>query len=234
MLRTTFGQLVEMLEDECGISSASSRGNDNRAYLQRLIKRQYEFLCDENDWTFLHIGNDEATKTLQAGEQFYDFPTAMGGANNTIKAETFYGNVWVPLIYGITPADYTAMNPATNQRADPQIKWRIYSDRQFEVWPMPATNGSLVRFSGRKNPEPLVSDTSRADMDDQLIVLYCAAEVLAKQNQKDADLKLAAAKARLIQMKAGYTDRTRVRMGMGCHGDDQRGWPRIRAFPASV
>lgn len=207
-------------------------GNDNRAYLQRLLKRQYEFLCDEFDWSFLHIGNDDATKTLQAGERFYDFPVKMD-LKNTVLADTFYGNVWVPLVYGIDMQNYTSMNPELNQRADPQTNWRVYSDRQFEVWPMPASNGKLVRFTGKKLPEVLVGDTSRADMDDLLIVLYVAAEVLAKQSSKDGELKLAAAKQRMQQMRAAYGSRSKVRIGMGRNPQDQRGWPRIRAFPAS-
>lgn len=231
-LRTTFEQLTEMVFDECGSSSATSRNNDNRAYVQRLIKRHYEFLCDDHDWAFLHITNDDATKTLQAGENHYDFPVAMD-LKNTLQADTYYGNVWVPLIYGIDMQDYTAMNPETDQRADPQIKWRIYNDRQFEVWPMPASDGNKVRFKGKKLPEALVGDTSCADMDDHLLVLYVASEVVAKKDGKDAQLKIAAAQRRLAQMKAMYTDRTRVRMGMGANPADQRGWPRIRAFPAS-
>lgn len=231
-LRTTFEQLTEMVFDECATSSATSRNNDNRAYVQRLLKRHYEFLCDEHDWGFLHVTNDDATKELQAGERFYDYPVGMG-LNNTMRADTFYGNVWVPLTYGIDMENYTSMNPETDQRADPQTNWRIYTDRQFEVWPMPASNGNLVRFTGKKLPEALVGDTSRADMDDHLLVLYVAAEVTAKKDSKDSALKLAAAQRRLGQLKMMYTARLRVRMGMGSNPEDQRGFPRIRAFPAS-
>lgn len=223
---------MEMLRDECGISSASSRGSDNLAYLQRIIARHYEFLVDEADWSFLRVDDDAATKELEAGSRYYDFPDIMD-LKYTLTADHFYGNVWVPLDYGIGPSDYNAMNPETDQRADPQIKWRIKDDRQFEVWPMPASNGNLVRFRGRRKPTLLTSDDSRADMDDQLIVLYAAAEVQAKKSVKDADLKLAAAKQRLIQMKRLYVDRTKVRIGMAERVDPQRGWPRIRAYPAS-
>lgn len=221
-----------MLRDECGTSSNSSRGTDNLAYLQRLIARTYEFLVDEYDWSFLRIDNDEATKELEAGERYYDFPVAMD-MKDAIHADHFYGNVWVPLDYGIDMSDYTAMNPETNQRADPAIKWQVKNERQFEVWPMPASTGNLVRFRGRRLPERLTADDSRADMDDQLIVLYAAAEVLSKKGQKDAELKLAAAKQRMMQMKAAYSSKLKVRIGMAERLDPQRGWPRIRAFPAA-
>lgn len=230
-LHTTRGQLVEMLRDEAGISSASSRGMDNLAKLHRLISRIYETLVDDFDWTFLRVDNDAATKVLEAGQRFYDFPVAMD-FGTVVSADHFYGNVWVPLDYGITPADYTAMNPETNQRADPLRKWRTYSDTQFEVWPLPASTGNLVRFRGRRKAQRLVDDDSRADMDDQLIVLYAAAEILAKSNQKDAELKLAAANKRLLQLRRNASDKTRVRVGMG-ERESERGWPRVRAFKAS-
>jgi hypothetical protein len=113
------------------------------------------------------------------------------------------------------------------------LKWQIHDGNQFEVWPLPASNGALVRFSGRRKITPLVGDDDRCDLDDQLVVLYAAAEVEAKKSQKDADLKLAAAKARLLTLRARTSDRRRVRMGMGESQEDGRGWPRIRAFPAS-
>lgn len=229
---TTLGQLVEMVRDECGISSNSSRGNDQLGYITRLIKRQYEFLCDEYDWSFLRVDNDEATKTLEAGERYYDFPVEMD-TKNTIECWHFYGNVWVKLDYGITMEDYTAMNPETDQRGDPTLKWRIKDGDQFEVWPLPASDGNLVRFTGTRRPTPLTANNSRCDMDDLCVVLFVAAEILAKQDQKDAPLKLAAAKARLAKMKALYVGRARVRMGLGEVDNAQRGWPRIRAFPAS-
>lgn len=232
-LGTTFGQLLEQLQDECGSSSASSRNNDNRAYLRRLIQRVYETLCDDFDWTFLRVDNDEATKELEAGERYYDFPVAMD-LKTTVNAWFYYNNVWIPLVYGIGPEQYTAMNPELDQRADPQIRWRVKDAGQFEVWPLPASDGNKVRFTGKKRPTPLVADSDRADMDDRLIVLFCAAEVLAKRNQKDAEIKIAAANARKIEMRARYSDRRVVRVGMGQGwNEDQAGWPRIRAFRAS-
>ena len=174
---------------------------------------------------------------MQAGQRYYDFPVAMD-LETTITADTFYGNIWTPLAYGISPMDYNAMNPELDQRSDPQLKWRVVTDAngavQFEVWPMPASNGNHVRFKGRRKFVPLVNDTDRCVMDSILVQLFAAGEILAKKEQKDADLKIAAARARLVQMRAGYSDRKRVRVGMGSTWmEDQRGWPRIRAFPAS-
>jgi hypothetical protein len=243
-LRTTFQQLVEMVCDEVGSSSATSRGNDALSRYRRIIQRVYETLYDSFDWTFATIDNDDATKYLQAGERYYDFPVAMDMDSKYAGFQCwyYYSNVWIPLTYGIGPPEYTAMNPELDQRADPAMRWRVKDYNQFEIWPPPATNGDedslagpKVRFIGRRAKPPLNSDQARALMDDQLIVLYASAEILSKKDQKDADMKLAAANARKIEMRRLYSARTKIRVGMGSSwNQDQYGWPRIRAFPAAV
>lgn len=245
-LRSTRVQVVEMLRNECGISSNSSRGNDNLAYLHQLINRHYEAACDEFDWTFLRVDDLDATKVLQAGSRYYDFPVEMD-FSKTVTMWNFWGNIWNPVIYGISMADYNAQNPELDQRADPVVKWAAHDERQFEVWPLPASNGvfeesggfvtsivgPVVRFTGKRKPERLTGNDSRMDMDDQLVVLRCAAEVLAKKSQKDAEAKLAAAAARMALLRRIYSDRKKTGIGTGESREDLRGWPRIRAFRAS-
>lgn len=221
-LRTTMAQLVEMVRDECGLSSNSSRGADHLAYIQRLIKRHYETLVDDFEWSFLKVNRGDAQKVLEAGERYYDFPIAMD-VKDTIAAWHFYGNVWVELKYGIEYSDYNQMNPDLDQRGDPQLRWQITERKQFEVWPLPASNGNLVEFTGTRMPELLTSDTARADMDDQLIVLYTSAEILEKQKQGSGAVKAGAAARRLANMREKYGGgRRRVRIGMGQQGPSRR------------
>lgn len=245
-LYTSFGELVEMVRDECAISSNASRGIDNRPYLKRLIKRNYENLVDKADWSFLIVDKDQAVKAMQAGERYYDFPIAMD-MRYAIEAWLFWGNTFLPLRYGIGPQEYAAYNsdnPAV--RADPVIKWQIVSDDQFEVWPTPASNGDIsavpktspyVRFTGKRKARPLVADTDLMDMDDQLVVLVTAAEILERQQKGSGAPKASAAADRFNVVKGLYAHRRKIRMGMG-QGDNSNdgtsaGWPRIRVFPAS-
>lgn len=243
---TSFGTLVEMVRDEARISTNSSRGIDNKPYIQRLVKRHYETLADKYDWTFLHVRNEDAMKALQKGERYYDFPVKMD-QRYAIEAWIRWGNVWMKLTYGIGPLEYAAYdsdNPAIV--ADPALKWQIRDDKQFEVWPAPASNGDstarplvapIVRFEGKRLINPLTDDKDPCDMDDQLIALYVSAEIL-EQNQKGSGAtKLAMATDRLTTLKGMYAHHTKVRMGMG-EGDNRNdgmspGWPRIRVFPAS-
>ena len=60
----------------------------------------------------------------------------------------------------------------------------------------------MVRIHGIKNLGGLINDSDKADLDDQLIVLYSAAEMLARQKQADAQNKLAQAQAHYNRLKA--------------------------------
>lgn len=234
-LRTTLDQLVEMLRDETKVSSNSSRGTDHRAYLERLIKRQYETLCDEFDWSFLKVHRGDARKTLEAGSRYYDFPIEMD-VRDTVKCFHFFGNIWTELAYGIEFGDYNQLDPDPDhdQRSDPQLKWQIRDGRQFEVWPLPASDGNIVEFTGTRKPEALVSGIARADMDDQLIVLYAAAEVKEDQKPGSGIVKQRAAVQRHQQLKSRYGGgRRRVRIGMGVNDGSRYPAQLIRAVRAS-
>jgi hypothetical protein len=242
---TPLTRIVEMVRNEARISTNPSRGIDNRDYIVTLIRRHYETLCDKYDWSFLHVRNEDALKALQKGERYYDFPVKMD-QRYTIAAWVFWGNVYLPLSYGIGPREYSAFdsdNPAV--MIDPVLKWQIRDDTQFEVWPPPASNGSLavrpftspvVRFEGKRIPNALIDDLDTCDMDDQLVALYAAAEVLEQQEKGSGSIKLAAAVDRLNTLKGMYTHHSRVRMGSGGMNPNDGmspGWPRIRVFPAS-
>lgn len=207
-LRTTFGDVIEMVRDECRQSSNASRGIDHLAYIKRLIKRHYELLADDFDWQHLELLEPNGDKTLGVGQRYYDYPDTL----NPLKIETVWTNqtgVWTKVEYGITPVDYTLVGAS-----EPVVKWNRYGETQFEVWPTPSGTGTL-RFVGQKKPEALVTEGSRLDMDDQLVALFASAEILSGTKQPDAQAKADAAKRRLSQLRAGYADKTRVLMGRG-------------------
>jgi hypothetical protein len=193
---TQLQTLAEMLQDECRLSSATSRGVDHRTYLQRLIKRVQEELYDDFDWPFMRLKRDEADKTLEAGSRYYDFPTALN-PERISAVHVQNGGIWKRLVRGIDTSHYAAYDSDADVRSDPVQRWEWYGEDQFEVWPMPASDGDTVRFDGRKKLTVLATEASTADLDDILIVLFCAAEVLAPNNQKDAEVKLQKAQRRL-------------------------------------
>ena len=76
------------------------------------------------------------------------------------------------------------------------------------MWPVPSANSDpttgdgMIRLHGIKNLGGLINDSDKADLDDQLIVLYGAAEMLARQKQADSQNKLAQAQAHYSRLKA--------------------------------
>ena len=65
-----------------------------------------------------------------------------------------------------------------------------------------ATGTDSVRVHGIKNLSQFTGEADTADLDDQLIVLYAAAEILARQKQADAQNKIAQAQAHYARLKA--------------------------------
>lgn len=224
MLRNTFGAIVEMARNEARLSTNSSRGIDHLDHVKQLVKRHYQMLCEDYEWEHLQIKRDYdvSRKQLQAGSRHYDFPTALNPQKIT-DAWLKWGNVWRKLDYGIRFADYSGLDPDNSVRADPVLRWDFYGGTQFEVFPVPASNGDAaapysnwIAFDGQKAVEQYVSDTNRADIDDLLIALNVAGELLAENGQKAAsDAKISAAGRRMFRLRGNLGNKGRFVMGGG-------------------
>lgn len=224
-LRSTLGEILESVRDECKLSTNSSRGTDHANYLRRLIRRHYQVLADDWDWPHLRITKEDAGKLTQAGERYYDFPANLG---NIKEVWSRHGSdIWVKLDYGISPEQLNQLNSDnTGIRYDPILRWQWYTDRQFEVWPTPTINDVPIRFEGSKKIEQLIDDGSRADIDDILISLSVAVEVLSGTKQADADKKQSIFTRRLTQLRAINSSRKRFQVGIGPVDSEHR-VPRI-------
>jgi len=234
-LRQTFGSIVEMARNEARLSTNTSRGVDHLDHVKQLVKRHYTLLAEDFDWEHLSINRDydESRVQLQAGSRYYNFPAAIN-IQKIGKMWLKWGIVWREIDYGIQFKDYSMLDPDSDARADPVLKWDRYGDAQFEVWPLPSTNGDAaapysnwVGFEGQRAIETYVADTNRADLDDFMIALYVAAELLAENGQKGAsDAKIAAATRRRDSLKASMSDKSRFTMGRGMVNGTGRNYPR--------
>ena len=124
------------------------------------------------------------------------------------KAEFKHGDYWTKLDYGIGAKQYNQFDSDRGITSYPIQCYDAYENNQIELWPIPSTNSTastkqgMVRFHGIKNLNGLIAETDKADLDDQLIVLYASAEMLARQKQADAQNKLAQAQAHYARLKA--------------------------------
>lgn len=229
-INTELSEVIDMTLDEARMSTNASRGADYRNYVKRLIRKHHRLLYDKYSWSHLEITRDNAGVSLVAGTRYYDFPSNL----ELQRAFTLwykYGTTWIRLERGVGPDEYSAYDSDNDDRADPPLKWDNYDETQFEVWPIPASAGS-IRFEGIKKLNKLTEESDTLDLDDLMVSLFAAAEIVAGSKQSDAELKLNQANSRLSELRALYTKDVNCRVGLGGNNDsppNREGWPRVIA-----
>ncbi len=118
--------------------------------------------------------------------------------NTFVLAETVAGDLTIS-----TPAAM-AGGVAAEQSSPPAL-WEVREDDEtdteaIEVWPVPDT-ADVIYLTGKRNLRALLVDADTCDLDDQLLILTVAAEMLARSDKKDGQAKAQAAKLRYYQMK---------------------------------
>lgn len=199
----TLGELIDDLRAEAGHSLQANLGAAMREVLIKVLQRQQRRLWEENDWTFLRVERDVLA---QAGQRYYNIPADMV-LESIERIEFKWEDRWQVLTYGIGPVQYDQYDSDRDIRSWPVYRWREYENGQIEVWPIPSNNGDAItkagaiRFTGKRNLRPLVAEADQADLDDTLLVLYSAAEILAREKAQDAQLKLQMAERHLAKLR---------------------------------
>ncbi|BAQ16104.1 hypothetical protein [Methyloceanibacter caenitepidi] len=221
---TQFLDLIVQVRNETGRSNAVAVGVEDVEGLKSHINRVYELLWNEYTWPHLR---QEFSKTLNAGQQYYDLPSGLD-VENIDKVALIYNGLTYNIDRGITFADYDIWDPAANERSDPVLKWDVKyvasaGVEQIEAWPLPAATQTL-KFFGQLAFAPMVDDDDICLLDDTLVVLFTTARILKRQKDPDADDALSAANARLAKLrKRMSTGEAPCRLGVGV--DDYRATP---------
>ena len=209
---TQFLQLVTMLRAELRRSLNPSVGVEDVPELQRLIVRQYEKLVLDHDWP--HLCKLFTPIMLNAGQRYYDMPAGLD-YERVKDVALYYSAIPSYLERGITFQEYAFSNPDLGSRSDPALKWDVrYGDgvqELIEIWPVPAGTGvSKVQFFGYITVPRLVNDQDLCLLDDNLVVLFAAAEALTGQKSADAQIKAAEAMALLGKLRGRSQNHSRV------------------------
>lgn len=207
-------QLVSLLRSQTGRSQSVSIGVSELDNLKDTIRRHYEHLYEDYDWPHLRI---ERSITINAGQRYYDMPDDMD-FDRIEEIKYKYGNVYVPVERGISFDDYSIFDSNADERSSPMLKWDIRNTgtkEQIEIWPISNTSASL-HFVGIKKFTPLIQEADRALLDDWLVVLHAAAEVLARQESPDAEAKAVAADRRYMKLKGNSKAQSKpIQIGLG-------------------
>lgn len=213
---TMLTELREMLRAEIGASSSVAMGVNTVNQYDHILRRTQDRLWAEHNWEFGSIDRDE---NLIAGERYYAFDADIDFDRIT-EAHVKWNGVWHPIEYGIGENHYNAHDSDEDERQDPVLRWDHHEDNQFEVWPIPLTACPL-RFRAYRKLPALISPSDTAYLDDNLIVLYAAAELLARSGANDAPSKLAQAQTIFNKLKGQTLKKDRFIFGGGISRGDR-------------
>lgn len=219
---TTLGELVNKLRIAAKLDPNPALSLNLVPWMKQLISDEQERLYDEFDWPHLKITAD---KQIAAGQRYYDVPTDMN-LERIIAVDIKWSGVWLPVERGISLDHYNAYDSDDGDRADPVQRWDVKDTgdgEQIEIWPIPNTDydadtgDGALRFTGIRKLEPLIDNDDIADLDDIMIVLYAAGEMLGGAKDATAQLTLSKAKARMETLQGRSTKTRRNQFSLGGH-----------------
>lgn len=215
-------RLIADLRAETGRTQNVAAGVDEVENLKVVLQRNQELLYDEYEWPHLRV---ERTIDLAAGQRYYDFPADLN-FDRVMDIKLKYNNVYTDVERGIGFDDYSIYdsNATPPERSFPTLKWDVRETgtvEQLEAWPVP-NQAAKLHFFGTKKLAPLIQEDDRADLDDRLIVLFSAAEILARQKSNDARNKQSQAERRLMMLRRNSQSGSKmVQVGLGNRAGDQ-------------
>lgn len=213
---TTLNELLEMLQVELGDNLSPAHNVDERRPMKIMLNRAQKNLYEDYDWPDFFVRQDIQ---IVAGEKYYNYPSGFD-IDRPLKVYNKWNGDWYQIDYGITSSDYnfydSEFNPAPGfdftDRSDPILRWQkinIDGVPMIEVWPIPATNTTL-RIEGYRKLNPLLEDSDRCELDDELIVLKVAYRILARRGDSDAPLVKSHFEKRFETLKKNATRNAKI------------------------
>ncbi len=200
MAAPTLLEMVRRLRAEAGHALSPAQGTNQLETLKYLLARTQEELWVAFVWPEL---SGRADIAMAAGQYLYPFPSSPAVTFDMVRqafATSSPGSDWNEIGYGI-PED--VIKPGTfdnDSRADPVQAWDVSSATQFRVYPTPNASGNYVRFKIQSALQSFVSDSDLPTIDATTIVLFTAAELLARAKAEDATTKMQKAQRHLTKM----------------------------------
>lgn len=196
-------ELIKEVQYEIGHAVSVTVGQQFRDHIAHRIRREYKRLYDDFSWPHLRVWADV---NLAIGTKVYTLPSVGGVPLHLDNLEELYvkwGGLWTPLKRGIEINDYNALDSDLGVTSDPAAKWApatTGSETQIEIWPLPASVYA-VRILAKKPFVQMAIEADTCALDDELVTLAAAAELLARQGAKEAPLVLAKAEGKYRTLK---------------------------------
>ena len=171
-----------------------------------------DVLVTDVDWTTSHAATAALIATqINSTTSSPDYTATSSGAVVTITAKVAVGTganaftVSATVAGDVTTTDVAMASGVDAEQGGPIQHWDIREDdeasaERIEVWPVPSAEDTFW-ITGKRNLTAFTADSDTCDLDDQLLVMTAAAELLARSDKKDGEAKAAAAKLRYAQSK---------------------------------
>lgn len=200
----TFAQLIEAVRLETGRSASTTLGQNEEPAIKQRINRVYEWFWFEYNWNHLKIMDGDVATSAGV---FKINPPATIDLERLEKVASRYGDIWHPMERGIATELYNALDSENDERSEPVERYDIQwtgSAPQVVLWPRPSVD-TTIRFQGYKAFARLVNTSDVCLLDDVLIYLHVAAELLAKAEDPGAEAVARAARRRFNVLKHGLS-----------------------------
>lgn len=196
MATDTLDNMVRSLRAEAGHSLNVAQGVNQLDTLKYILKRTQEELWTAFDWPTLEV---RVNCAVGGGVYLYNWPAGMtfDQVRSTWWAEASSAE-WYPVGYGI---DESRIKPddTNTQTGQPVQFWEAAGSDQFRIWPTPMSTASM-RFKGLKTLGAFIAGTDVSTLDATCVVLFAAAELLARAKAEDAAMKLQKAQRHLQKL----------------------------------
>lgn len=216
----TLAQLRKEVQIETGQSTAAGHALQNAERIDHMLNRIERQLEMEHSWPTMRV---ERSVSLLAEAQTGTLPADLSFTNIS-QVWTAYGSDWVLMKHGIGPDMRTRYG--TGYRASPLLAWEIANDgTTFEVWPR-SPQAETVKFDGTLQAGAMTQDSHVCKLDGDVLVLYVAAEMLAKGDPATAEMKLRLAANRIKSLLGRQVDEKTAPANLA----GGRSSPRMRPF----
>jgi len=169
--------------------------------LKYLLGRTQEELWTAFVWPDLVV---RADVQMAAGQYIYSFPTSPVAMTYDMVRETWTASGgdarWSTISYGIDESCIVPGTGLNTQRADGVSAWDVAGPNNFRVFPTPDTSADWIRFKGQQQLAPFLIDTDVSTLDATVIVMFAAAELLARAKAEDAANKMQKAQRHLTKL----------------------------------
>lgn len=195
-LKKTLGQIRSEIQTRLGFGMAGNAQIVNSALIDDFIIDAQESLYHQFAWVELKAVHERNTGVNQ---QYYDYPPDCNVEE--IKSISIYWNgQYVPLNEGIE-LHHRGIAPGT-------IPCRYERRDQIELWPIPQSADYKLRFEYERTLKPLVNDSDRVSLPDEIIKLFALSNAKAHYRQPDADRYASQLESALNKLKAKNRSRS--------------------------